>query len=231
MAARRFKELRNKLLIGATAFAVRLLLRTLRIRVEGWERIRDDALRNRGVIFGIWHNTLMLSLRHESCRGVTALVSPGRDGEFATRVIARFGVSTIRGSSSRDSVRALLAIVHRARPGMAFAFTPDGPRGPLYHFQPGAVYSASRSGLPFVPLGIAVSRSWRLRSWDRFRIPKPFARLHLVFGSPEEVPPALSPEGIEAERSKLDLALRRVSELASKKAGTLWPDPMDSFKS
>jgi lysophospholipid acyltransferase (LPLAT)-like uncharacterized protein len=34
-----------------------------------------------------------------------------------------------------------------------------------------------------------VSRAWRLRSWDRFTVPKPFARIVVRYGAPIEPAP------------------------------------------
>jgi lysophospholipid acyltransferase (LPLAT)-like uncharacterized protein len=36
--------------------------------------------------------------------------------------------------------------------------------------------------VPIVPIRASASRAWRLRSWDRFLIPKPFARVTVTMG-------------------------------------------------
>lgn len=220
----KFKEFRNRALCGATAAAVKLLFASVRFRAHDWEPVKLLACHGQGVIFALWHNTLMLPLGHESCRGTMALVSPGRDGEFATRVIAHFGVGAVRGSSSRQSTAALHHILHAVGPGRTFSITPDGPRGPRYRFQPGAAWLAARSGLPVVPLGIALTRAWKLRSWDRFRIPKPFSHMHLVFGKPIYVSRELDAPALEAARARLESALGDASRAASHLAGCAWPD-------
>jgi lysophospholipid acyltransferase (LPLAT)-like uncharacterized protein len=68
--------------------------------------------------------------------------------------------------------------------GADLGFTPDGPRGPAYSFAPGALIVAQRSGAPVVALRAVTQRCWRLRSWDGFMIPKPFARITIAFGDP-----------------------------------------------
>jgi hypothetical protein len=219
-----FKGFRNRALAGATAWAVKLLYLTVRFKVLNWDRAKLQGWHGSGVIYALWHNVLMLPLGHESRIGCHALLSPGRDGEFATRVVARFGVRAIRGSTSRQGVGALLQVIRAAQPGTTFAVTPDGPRGPRYRFQPGAAWLASRTGLPIVPIGIAMDRAWKLRSWDRYRIPKPFCRVHMIFGNPVHVPRELDRTGIEAARLRLEEELFRVSREASHLAGCAWPD-------
>ncbi len=221
-----FKRFRNGLLSSVTGVAVRGLHMTVRFRAEGWGPIRE-LWKSRGVIFVLWHNGLMVPLGHESCRGVRALISAGPDGEFAARVVRRFGVQAVRGSTSKDGGRALLEAVRSVQwngTPPRWAVTPDGPRGPRYVLQAGAAWLASRTGLPVVPLGIAAERAWYLKTWDRYCIPKPFSRVHLVFGDPLEIPAELSREELEASRASVQDALLRTSQQAAKEAGVEWPD-------
>ncbi len=64
------------------------------------------------------------------------------------------------------------------------AITPDGPRGPRHSFAPGALALAHRAGAPIVSIVAHVDRTWQLRSWDGFEIPKPFARVTIAYGAP-----------------------------------------------
>jgi hypothetical protein len=97
------------------------------------------------------------------------------------------GYRTIRGSSRRGAERALLALAREVEGGAHVAVTPDGPRGPAESFAPGALIAAQRSGAPIVLLRAVADRAWRLRSWDRFIIPKPFARITIYVGEPVPV--------------------------------------------
>ncbi len=221
-----FQQVRNGFLTRATGVAVRGLHCTVRFEAEGWQQVRE-TWRSRGVIFVLWHNGLMIPLGHESCRGVRALISSGPDGEFAARVVRRFGVDAVRGSTSKDGGKALLEAVRSVRwngTPPRWAVTPDGPRGPRYVLQAGAAWLASRTGLPVVPLGIAAERAWYLKTWDRYCIPKPFSRVHLVFGAPMEIPRELSRGALEDSRTWVQDALQRNSREAADRAGVAWPD-------
>ena len=48
----------------------------------------------------------------------------------------------------------------------------------------GVLYVAARTGRRIVPIGVGASRAWILRSWDRFRVPRPFARICVKHGAP-----------------------------------------------
>jgi hypothetical protein len=39
-----------------------------------------------------------------------------------------------------------------------------------------------------VGIGVATSAAWRLKSWDRFIIPKPFAKVAVAYSDPLDVP-------------------------------------------
>ena len=115
------------------------------------------------------------------------LISEHGDGEIIARIARHFGFRTIRGSTSRGAARALLELVREVQGGNELAITPDGPRGPAKSFAPGAVIVAQRSGSPIVPAVVHVPFAWRLKSWDRFVVPKPFAKITVAYGETIEI--------------------------------------------
>jgi hypothetical protein len=125
----------------------------------------------------------------------------------------------VAGSSTRGGVRAVKQMLQLGRHSH-LAITPDGPRGPRRQLQPGLVYLASRTGLGVVPIGVGLDRPWRLRSWDRFAIPRPWSRGTAVIGAPLRVPPDLSAAQLEPYRQSIEAELQRVSALAEEWAET-----------
>jgi len=167
--------------------SLRLMMHSARISVECAPGALGALGRRVNCIYAFWHGTLLVPAylcRHWRIR---IMISLARDGEYITRIINRMGFETVRGSSSRGSFGALEALAREAQAGEAIAITPDGPRGPRHVFQPGAVYLSQLSGAPIVPAGVAIRRSWKMLSWDRFEIPKPFTRVHVVIGNPIRV--------------------------------------------
>ncbi len=176
-----------------------LLYSTWRVREingEGWRTLRRES---RPFIFALWHGQLLpLVVRHRS-QGVKILISEHRDGEVIARIAERLGLASIRGSSSRGAARALLAMCDALSAGSVVAVTPDGPRGPARSFASGTAVAAQRSGAPIVAIGVAASRAWRLRSWDSFMIPKPFAVVAIAYSDPMTVDAASA--RVAAERT------------------------------
>jgi lysophospholipid acyltransferase (LPLAT)-like uncharacterized protein len=115
---------------------------------------------------------------------ISVLVSQSGDGELIARTVARLGIDSSRGSSSRGGIAGMRSILRKAADGWDIAFTPDGPRGPASEVQPGVILAAASTGLPIVPVAVAASRAKRLHSWDRFLIPLPLSTVHFVYGEP-----------------------------------------------
>lgn len=131
----------------------------------------------------LWHNRLFLSAeivrRYRRGRTPYALVSASQDGAWLTAFFAVAGLRTVRGSSSRMGREAAMALVDVLRQGHDVGITPDGPRGPCYELKPGAVIVTRRTQAPILVVGGEFHSAWRLRSWDRFYIPRPFSRVRM----------------------------------------------------
>jgi lysophospholipid acyltransferase (LPLAT)-like uncharacterized protein len=183
---------------------LRLLAATWRIRVHGRVPQRERVARGESaVVLCLWHGQMLPILvahRGEPC---TVLVSEHRDGEIIARILAAFGFSAARGSTTRGGSRALLQLAQLVRDGHDIAITPDGPRGPRREAAPGALLIAQRTGAPLVPLVAHVSAAWQLRSWDAFEIPKPFARVTVLYDAPVSVQ-ATSARDAAAQTARLD---------------------------
>lgn len=173
-------------LVGS--WIIRMLGVTWRVRMIDVRAV--DALRHDGhpVALLLWHGQLLPLLYVMRFQSIACLISTHRDGELIAQVARRLGCKLIRGSSSRGADRALLGLVRTLRDGFTVAVTPDGPRGPNRSFAPGALVAAHRASAPVVAFGVHASRAWVLNSWDQFMIPKPFARLTIVFDTPMRVP-------------------------------------------
>ncbi len=170
-------------------------------------------------MLALWHSCLLAPIYSHRGRGVAILVSRHRDGEVITRIIERLGFETARGSSTRGGVEGAREMLELAREGRTLGITPDGPRGPAERLKPGVVVIASRSGLPIVPLASASSSCWVMRSWDRFRVPKPFARVVVAYGEPIAVPRDLSDADLESWRDRVERAIAEHSAAVRERAG------------
>ena len=91
--------------------------------------------------------------------------------------------------------------------GQDVCLTPDGPRGPRYKIQPGVIKLAESTRAPIVPIHATYSSAWRLKTWDRFVIPKPFSRVHVIFDEMHFVPPKIDDETFENSRKQLQTIL------------------------
>ena len=164
---------------------VRLLSATWRLnRIDPENLERKIRSGRRRFIFAFWHRHLLSLLGCFKGFPFCVPVSEHSDGEYVARVMERFGLLAVRGSTTRGRLRLIRGLLQAIDSGRSCAITPDGPRGPCYSVQPGFILLARRTGLPVYPLGVAVDRRWELDSWDSFVIPKPFAHITVALGEP-----------------------------------------------
>jgi len=177
------------------------------------EHLNDLRASGQPFIYSLWHGHLLPLLWHHRGSGVAILISEHRDGELIARAAQWLGYRLIRGSTTRGAERALLSLVRELKGGRQVAITPDGPRGPARTFAPGALIAAQRSGAPILPVAASADRAWRLKSWDRFVIPKPFARVTVAYGAPTTVD-APSARAAADDAPRVEALMNATSELA-----------------
>lgn len=189
---------------------VRGLCRSWRFDVRGlehWERSRRG---DRPVVYLMWHEALLPLLWHHRGRGIAIVVSEARDGQYLADFAASLGYGTVRGSSRRGGVRALVGALRILREGGTVAFTPDGPTGPRRALKPGFLAAAQKTRALVVPVHADASCARRLASWDRFLVPLPGARVRVAFGAPFEV--AAGAAGLEEGQRQAAAALADLVE-------------------
>ncbi len=163
---------------------VRLLARTWRPVVSGEEHLHNARRDGQGYFMALWHGRMLLGVVRHARQGYCVLVSPSGDGDVSEVMLRRLGYGVVRGSTSRQGRAALREMLALLRSGTPIAITPDGPRGPRGVMTQGLAWMASVTGFPVVPCGFVTSRAWHLKSWDHFTIPKPFARVAIVYEEP-----------------------------------------------
>lgn len=206
-----------KVLTRVGAWVVRMWMRTLRYRYQPLGPNVDPHIRGREqkYIYAFWHENLLLPAYQYGGLDNRVLISQHADGQIIAGICERLGFQPIRGSTTRGGLEAVRRIVRDGQGGH-LGITPDGPRGPRRVVQPGLVYLAARTGLPIVLVGFAYCRPWRMQSWDRFAVPRPFSRARCLTAEPIVVPPEADKEQLEAYRQQVEQELTRLSETAER---------------
>lgn len=200
--------LKQRLIIRIAGFVLYWLIRaigaTLRFEIIGWEHHTESER----LVYCFWHNRIPIATYFWRRRGIVVMSSQSFDSEYIARFIQRFGYGAAKGSSTRGARGGLIQMIRAVRSGKSAAFTVDGPRGPIYEAKPGALLLAKKSGAAILPFSISLDRCWRLPSWDRIEIPKPFARAFVVIGERIYVKDADD----DAERQRFQRALDELRE-------------------
>lgn len=156
------KKMSDKIIMTIIPFLgaglIRLLAATMRIEWRGFEYVEPFHREGRHYILAFWHGRLLMLPISYKGREICLLISRSKDGELLAGTIGYFGMSAVRGSSSRGALSALREILRLNKSGVDFGLTPDGPKGPRHIVQPGVIEIARRTGLPIVPLTFSASK-------------------------------------------------------------------------
>ena len=209
------KKMRN---IARTGFGgaviywiVRLYCATFRLKVENETEWLNYLEQGGKVLICGWHQQFFAGIRFfkKYRKYKPALMSSkSLDGQIAGGVAGRAGFYTVWGSSSRSAISALKGMINRLKDYRMAVHLLDGPRGPAGVVKSGAIAIAHGACAVIVPGVVIVDRAWYLRSWDRFMIPKPFARVTIKFLPRIELPPVMDNAEYENQRKRLEMIMQ-----------------------
>jgi lysophospholipid acyltransferase (LPLAT)-like uncharacterized protein len=168
-------------------------------------------------IYIFWHENILVPCYEYRRKKIQVLISEHADGEMIAQVCKFIGYGTIRGSKTRGGMKAMREMI-RASGDNHIAVMPDGPRGPRRHLELGLVYLAAKTGRAIVPVGVGYDRPWRLNSWDRFALPRPWSQTVVLTLDAVHIPEDAGKADLEQHRQQLEKALREVSDYAERLA-------------
>ena len=208
---------KDRLLIRSADLAffllIKLIGRTVRFEIEGWQNWEAASSNGKIPIYTFWHNRVFLSTYFWRQRRIVVMTSRSFDGEYIARFIQRFGYGAARGSSTRGATGAIVEMVRLMRAGCPTAFTIDGPKGPRYLAKMGAVLLAKKTGHPILPFTITATKFWEAKkSWDGFQVPKPFTRVRVDIAPPIFVLSNVRDDELSAKRDELQRALDELNQ-------------------
>lgn len=191
----------------------RLWCSTLRITEKGRHE-GVDALQAAGkpMVIALWHDEFFALMHVRRTLKLSTIVSQSNDGEYLARLLEALGLKVGRGSSSRGGLKALLYVARLMRDERYVGVvTVDGPRGPRHQVKDGAVFLSMRTPAHIIPTRLFMERAKIFRSWDRFQLPLPFSRVHIVFDQPY-LPDSteITDENVSREREKLQAKLEEM---------------------
>ena len=202
---------------------IRLMWWTYRFEIQGDDGLSELAAQGKPIVLAFWHGDLFmmpwyLSRLSERGVGVTYLVSPSMDGEYAVKLLNVIGGRTVRGSATRSgtkAIRGLYRVIVKDKGSPVVAA--DGPKGPYHRCKKGAVVLGQLTDAKIVPLAAAPKRAVCLRTWDRLPVPLPFTRVAIEVGEPMEIPKNLTEDEMEIHRQKVEQRINNLGEHATRR--------------
>jgi lysophospholipid acyltransferase (LPLAT)-like uncharacterized protein len=193
------------------------LFQRSKIHLQGYNESLAAIIASRRCIFAFWHSRILLLSYYYKKFNASIMVSQSEDGEIISQILNRQGQTTIRGSTRKGGMRALIKQLHdiqtNNKPGVVI---PDGPQGPRHKVQPGVILLSQKSGFPIVPITYSAKRRKVFQSWDQFILPMPWTSCIIGYGNPIWVPRVLTRETIQLYSITLENELNRISLQADK---------------
>ena len=198
--------LRSKVTLALLYHFIRSYSWTFRLKIENEQEWMDHHQRGGAVLLCVWHQQFFSAIRHfktYESYGPSLMISKSKDGAIIAGVAERSGWNAVRGSSSTDGRLALGAMIENLKRYRLAAHILDGPRGPAGRVKAGAIQLAHTAQAMIVPTYTAADRAWYFKSWDRFMLPKPFAKVTLRFGRMININTLNGRDDFEAQRLEL----------------------------
>ena len=208
------EELKIRAWTGLALGALWGLSKTMRSEYVGTQELFAHWAQGGQVILAFWHNRMVLMPFPYRGQKACIMNSVHRDGEIISRVIKRFKIISVRGSSTRGWVAGLKGMVEAYQAGYDLIIVPDGPRGPRYQAKPGVLQLARATGAAVYPVTYGAAWKTTIGSWDRLLIPFPFSKIVYIAGQPVRVPADASAELMETKRRELECNLRQITTQA-----------------
>ncbi len=209
-----------KIIAQLIYYIIRLLNLTYRYEFIGLDnKEKAKAMNaNRTFAYALWHQNLIGAIfSHIGLEKFTMVISESKDGELVAVTCEKFGHLPARGSSTRGGKKALIEIVRNMKQGYPGALTVDGPKGPAHVVKPGIIEIARLCQCAVVPLSPYASSHWVFKkSWDQFRIPKPFSKIVVVIGEPVWVDESVSRENFDQIAIEVGKKIEQGEEVAIK---------------
>lgn len=207
--------------------------KTGRFDAKGLDEFAQTVKDNHGAIMVSWHGrALMLPyLGRKISRPVKALVSPHSDGRIIAKLLKRYDIDSIDGSSDRRAVGAAVEIVEELKKGTTVTLISDGPRGPRMRLNKSVIYFAQKSGKPIVGMTYSSEDAWvLLKAWDAMIIPKPFKKGVVRCSKPLFVPKDADEAEMERLRKQVEDELNALTLEVDKLCGLPRILPQDAVK-
>ncbi|NQY21694.1 MAG: lysophospholipid acyltransferase family protein [Campylobacteraceae bacterium] len=175
------KRLLRYLQISVLPFILQLFIRFIYLSSKKTYHLPNKELKDKSYLIAFWHGELIMQpFSFKKIRGnqkVSGMISEHRDGETIARTMEYLGIDSLRGSSTRGGIKALIGAIKAIKSGIDIAITPDGPKGPRHSVADGIVLIAQKTNTKIIFVNVKVDKYWQFNSWDKFVIPKPFSKI------------------------------------------------------
>ena len=182
-----------------------------KLTILGKENIDSVKKKGESVLYSFWHNRFLYFTYMYRNKGFCVPTSMHRDGEYIAQIMLRFGLTPLKGSTTRGAVKVLVELINKLKAGFDSGITPDGPRGPKYVLQEGVLIAALKSKAAIIPITYNAKYRSILKTWDNFILPYPFNHFVVIYGKPVYIN---SNSQLNQKKKELTFEMNRITLMA-----------------
>ena len=164
-----------------------IVFKTSKIKVHGEQYLKHSRDSAFPTMVCSWHSRFFYAIYflQKNNYNVWALSSTHKDSEVLAKVLKRWNVNLIRGSSTRGWKNIIVQMKEKLQDSNTMiALTNDGPKGPSKIAKPGSVKLALKYNAEIITMTATSSKFFEFKTWDKLRIPKPFSTIDIHISSP-----------------------------------------------
>ena len=179
--------MKRSLLSYIVQVILNIVFKTSKINVHGEQHLKDSITSKSPTMICVWHCRFLYSIYflQNNNYNVWALSSTHKDSEILAKVLKRWKVNLIRGSSTSGWKNAIIEMKDKLEDSNSIiALTSDGPKGPPKIAKPGSVKLAIKQNANIITMTATSSKFFEFNTWDKLRIPKPFSTIHMHISKP-----------------------------------------------
>lgn len=194
---------------------VKLIWLTCRVRHVNPPKMLRRQTPPEPMILTHWHEFIPYILMLSPPR-ISVLNSSHADARILGNATRLVGAKPIWGSSNRNPLASLRQLKAEIEAGRHVLITPDGPRGPYRKMALGPIALSHLTNRPIIFFACHADKLWRLRSWDKTQIPKPFSTVTIYWSDPLSLPRHKDKKAQAKALAELEADLIAFSETADR---------------
>ena len=171
-------------------FVLYAIYKTNKFKIYGEENWIQAQQKNNPIMLCVWHGRMLYPILYVIKNKIKpwAIASPHQDGDQMGKILEKWGVRIIKGSSNKQSKNVVQKMhdIFENNNKAIISITNDGPKGPRHVAKENSLKIAKKYNAQIITITGDSKKKWIFNTWDKFYLPKPFGTITIHIAPPYE---------------------------------------------